>query len=241
MIKKKLDIVVPVYNEGASILNIINAFDDLVATPHNILICFDHENDSSVINIKQNYSKKENIFFVKNKYLGAHGAVMSGIEESISNYVLVMPADDDYNQNIIDRMIDLATNENIDVVSPCRFTKNSKIENGPFFKFLLVRVVNFSLYYLARVPSKDSTNGFRMFSRKVIENIVITSNKGFTYSIEYLLKSHERRFKCIDYAANWKERKTGKSRFKIFGWSTNYLRWYFYAWKIFFNQLIKLK
>ena len=137
MIKKKLDIIVPVYNEGSSILNIIRAFNLSVKTPHNILICYDHENDTSVINIKKFCKKEENIFFVKNKYIGAHGAVMSGIEKSASNYVLVMPADDDYNQNIIDKIVDLAITHNIHVVSPCRFTKNSKIENGPFFKFLL--------------------------------------------------------------------------------------------------------
>jgi hypothetical protein len=163
---------------------------------------------------------------------------MSGIEDSLSDYVLVIPADDDYNQNIIDKMVDLATKNKIEIVAPCRFTKNSKIENGPFFKFLLVRLVNFTLYHFARVPSKDSTNGFRMFSRKVINNIQITSKKGFTYSIEYLLKSHEKKFKCIDYPANWKERKTGESRFRIFGWSTNYLRWYFYAWKVFFKNFL---
>jgi dolichol-phosphate mannosyltransferase len=238
MIKKKLDIVVPVYNEGSSILNIIDAFDKEVITPHNIIICFDEDDDSSVDFIKKNYKKRENITFVKNKYTGAHGAVMSGIEDSLSDYVLVIPADDDYNQNIIDKMVDLATKNKIEIVAPCRFTKNSKIENGPFFKFLLVRLVNFTLYHFARVPSKDSTNGFRMFSRKVINNIQITSKKGFTYSIEYLLKSHEKKFKCIDYPANWKERKTGESRFRIFGWSTNYLRWYFYAWKVFFKNFL---
>jgi glycosyltransferase involved in cell wall biosynthesis len=238
MIKKKLDIVVPVYNEGSSILNIIDAFDKEVITPHNIIICFDEDDDSSVDFIKKNYKKRENITFVKNKYKGAHGAVMSGIEDSLSDYVLVIPADDDYNQNIIDKMVDLATKNKIEIVAPCRFTKNSKIENGPFFKFLLVRLVNFTLYHFARVPSKDSTNGFRMFSRKVINNIQITSKKGFTYSIEYLLKSHEKKFKCIDYPANWKERKTGESRFRIFGWSTNYLRWYFYAWKVFFKNFL---
>lgn len=238
MIKKKLDIVVPVYNEGSSILNIIDAFDKEVITPHNIIICFDEDDDSSVDFIKKNYKKRENITFVKNKYIGAHGAVMSGIEDSLSDYVLVIPADDDYNQNIIDKMVDLATKNKIEIVAPCRFTKNSKIVNGPFFKFLLVRLVNFTLYHFARVPSKDSTNGFRMFSRKVINNIQITSKKGFTYSIEYLLKSHEKKFKCIDYPANWKERKTGESRFRIFGWSTNYLRWYFYAWKVFFKNFL---
>ena len=123
MIKKKLDIVVPVYNEGSSILNIIDAFDKEVITPHNIIICFDEDDDSSVDFIKKNYKKRENITFVKNKYTGAHGAVMSGIEDSLSDYVLVIPADDDYNQNIIDKMVDLATKNKIEIVAPCIYRR----------------------------------------------------------------------------------------------------------------------
>ena len=240
MIKKQLDIVVPVYNEGESILTTIQAFNQNVLSTHNILICYDNESDNTISCIKKNFSKQENIFFIENKYQGAHGAVMSGIYNSKSDYILVMPADDDYNQNIIDKMLDRAQEYNAEIISPCRFTNNSKIINGPFFKFLLVRIVNFTLHYFARVPSKDSTNGFRLFSRKVIDSIDITSSQGFTYSIEYLLKSHEKNFKCLDFPADWIERKFGKSRFKILGWSTTYLKWYFYAWKIFFKKIFKV-
>jgi len=240
MLKKQLDIVMPVYNEGESIFSTINAFNQSVSSSHNILICYDNENDNTISCIKKNFPKQDNIVFVKNDNQGAHGAVMSGIKHSASSYVLVMPADDDYNQDIIDKMIEIAFKNNAEIVSPCRFAKGSKIINGPFFKFLLVRIVNFTLHYLARVPSKDSTNGFRLFSRKVIDNIQITSTKGFTYSIEYLLKSYEKNFKCLDYPANWIERKFGKSRFRVLGWSTNYLNWYFYAWKVFFKKLFNV-
>ena len=240
MIKKQLDIVVPVYNEGESILTTIHAFNQVVLSSHNILICYDDINDNTISCIKKNFPNQENIFFIENKYQGAHGAVMSGIQNSKSDYILVMPADDDYNQNIIDKMIEHALEYDAEIISPCRFTKNSKIINGPFFKFLLVRIVNFTLYHFARVPSRDSTNGFRLFSRRVVDTINVTSTQGFTYSIEYLLKSHEKNFKCLDFPADWIERKFGKSRFKILGWSTIYLKWYFYAWKIFLKKILNI-
>ena len=105
MIKQQLDIVVPVYNEGESILTMIRAFNQVVLSSHNILICYDNANDNTISCIKKNFPNQENIFFIENKYQGAHGAVMSGIQNSKSDYILVMPADDDYNQNIIDKMI----------------------------------------------------------------------------------------------------------------------------------------
>ena len=102
-------------------------------------------------------------------------------------------------------------------------------------------VVTIGLGYIGLPTSAlIASNGIPVFgvdiNQKVVDTINVTSTKGFTYSIEYLLKSHEKNFKCLDFPADWIERKFGKSRFKILGWSTIYLKWYFYAWKIFFKK-----
>jgi len=88
------------------------------------------------------------------------------------------------------------------------------------------------IYYLAKVKTKDATNGFRFFSRRVIENIEIESTTGFIYSLEYLVKSIENNYKIARFPAKWIERKKGQSRFTILKWSLDYLYWYFYAFKI---------
>ena len=157
---------------------------------------------------------------------------MSGINDSISDIILVIPADDDYNTVEIQAMYKFMIDNHIDVLCPDRFIKKKSIINGPPLKFLIVRIVNFSLYYLAKVKTKDATNGFRFFSRRVIENIKIESNTGFIYSLEYLVKSIEKNYKIGRYPAKWIERKKGKSRFTILKWSLDYLYWYFYAFKI---------
>ena len=64
-----------------------------------------------------------------------------------------------------------------------RFIEPNSIINGPFIKFLIVMIVNYSLHYLALVPTKI-VQMVSFFSRKVVNNIKITSNTGFTYSIE---------------------------------------------------------
>jgi len=99
----------------------------------------------------------------------------------------------------------------------------------PFLKALLVRVGNGALYYLARVPTRDATNGFRLFSRRVITEIPIESTEGFCYSIELLVKAHRRRWRIDEVPAHWFERKQGQSRFRIMRWLPAYLRWVLYA------------
>ncbi len=230
--KKKLDIIIPVYNEGELIVNTLRSIENYFKYPFNIFICYDEENDNTIDAIEKSSLDKKNIFYVKNKLKGAHGAVMTGIQKSISDIVLVIPADDDYNTINIQNMFQVMTNNNIDVLCPDRFIEKNSIINGPFIKFLIVRIVNLSLYYLANVYTKDATNGFRFFSRRVINNIKIQSRTGFIYSLEYLIKSIEKNYKIANFPAKWIERKKGQSRFTILKWSLDYLYWYFYAFKI---------
>ena len=232
MIKKNIDIVIPVYNEGELIIDTIKSIQNNFNYLFNILICFDLDNDNTLTAIENSSLDKRNIFFIKNKFNGAHGAVMTGIYNSVSDIILVIPADDDYNTIEIQNMYEFMIDNHIDVLCPDRFIKKNSIINGPFLKFLIVRIVNFSLYYFARVKTKDATNGFRFFSRRVVNNINIVSRTGFIYSLEYLVKSIEKKYKIDRYPAKWIERKKGKSRFTILKWSLDYLYWYFYAFKI---------
>ena len=66
MIKKQLDIVVPVYNEGESILNMIRAFNQVVLSSHIILICYENVNVNTISCFKKNLINQENIFFIEN-------------------------------------------------------------------------------------------------------------------------------------------------------------------------------
>lgn len=232
IIKKKLDIIIPVYQEDENILSTLNNILKLNTFSYNILICYDYDDDPTIKVIKNHMGNQNFIFFIKNKKTGAHGAIMTGIKNSVSDYVLVIPADDDYNIKNIPDMINDIQLQNAEILCPDRFMKGGKIVNGPKLKFLLCRVVNLTLYLFSEINTLDATNGFRLFSRKVIETITIESTMGFTYSLEYLIKSIELNYKVIRYPALWIERKKGKSRFKIMQWSTSYLKWYFYCFKI---------
>ena len=232
IIKKKLDIIIPVYQEDENILSTLNNILKLNTFSYNILICYDYDDDPTIKVIKNHMGNQNFIFFIKNKKSGAHGAIMTGIKNSVSDYVLVIPADDDYNIKNIPDMINDIQLQNAEILCPDRFMKGGKIVNGPKLKFLLCRVVNLTLYLLSDINTLDATNGFRLFSRKVIDTITIESTMGFTYSLEYLIKSIELNYKVIRYPALWIERKKGKSRFKIMQWSTSYLKWYFYCFKI---------
>jgi hypothetical protein len=82
---------------------------------------------------------------------------------------------------------------------------------------------------VARLPTTDASNGFRMFSRRVVERIPVESEAGFCYSIELLVKAHRLGWRIAEVPVRWFERRHGASRFQVIKWLPAYLRWYGYA------------
>ena len=226
----ELDIVIPVYNEGSSILATLGALVRELKTPARVLICYDRPDDDTLPAVRGNaavYGAMP-IEFVKNGGQGAQQAVLTGFAASRAPYILVLPADDDFNAGILDSMVALARGGS-DIVCASRFMPGGKMEGCPWLKAALVRSAAFMLHRFAGLPTYDPTSGFRLFSRRVIERITIESDRGFCYSIELLVKAHRLGWKVSEVPAVWFERKHGVSRFKVLRWVPAYLRWFGYG------------
>lgn len=224
----ELDIVIPVYNEGEGILSVLDSLRDHARTPFRVLLCYDRDDDTTLAAVRHSRAYPFRIEFVKNRVRGAHGAVLTGFAESRAPAVLVFPGDDDYNAGRIDGMVEMFR-DGCDIVAASRFMRGGCMKGCPWLKAILVRGSAFALYHLARVPTHDPSNGFRLFSRRVIESIPIESTVGFTYSLELLAKCHRLGWKIGEVPAAWHERKTGKSRFRVLTWLRPYLVWFFYC------------
>jgi dolichol-phosphate mannosyltransferase len=230
MTTARLDIVIPVYNEGANIVPTLTALAHNVKTPARALICYDHDDDNTLPVIEANREKfgKLPIDLVKNRGSGVHGAIMTGFDEATAPFVLVFPADDDFNTSVIDNMV--AKGEaGCDIVCASRFMPGGGMYGCPWLKAGLVRTGNFTLYHLARLPTHDASNGFRLFSRHAIAQIEIESQQGFSFSIEMLVKCHRLGWRIAEVPVRWFQRKHGESRFRVLKWLPEYLRWYRYA------------
>ncbi len=168
----ELDILIPVYNEGESILAVLHALKQNVHSPFRVLLCYDRDDDTTLVAVRSAHPFPFVVRFVKNRGRGAHGAVLTGFEESTAAAVLVYPGDDDYNASRVDSMFEqfCAGNE---IVAASRFMPGGRMEGCPWLKALLARGSAFLLFHLAGVPTHDPSNGFRLFSRRVLETIPI--------------------------------------------------------------------
>jgi glycosyltransferase involved in cell wall biosynthesis len=226
----ELDILIPVYNERENIIAVMRSFELHVKTPFRVLICYDFDEDNTLIELKKFSPSPFEIVPVKNTGRGAHGAVLTGFAFSTAPAVIVFPADDTFNAGILDKMYAKFRQGN-DIVAASRFMKGGSMRGCPLMKSVLLRAAALTLNKLAMVPTKDPSNGFRLFSRRLLETVRIESSIGFSYSIELLVKCHRLGWNVGEVPALWFEREHGKSRFALWKWIPQYLRWYRYAFE----------
>ena len=137
-------------------------------------------------------------------------------------------ADDFENIKLINRMVDLIEAGN-DVVVPSRFIIGGKMLGAVKIKEIVTRVGSHLVYYLARIPVKDSTNAFKMFSANTASKIKFDSTMGFTFSLELVSKAHFLKLKIIEIPSTWIEIKNRKSNFKMLKWIPYYIYWLLYS------------
>ena len=228
MRKVPLEILVPIYNEGESVINLLKLFNKYIKTEFRLLFCYDKDDDD-IFQFKKRFEEFcFEIELVKNPLQGPCEAIKKGLYFGNSDCVIVYPADDFLNCELIDTMYKKFTEGN-DIVVASRFIKGGSMKNCPIIKSILVRLASSSLYLLSSIPVRDASNGFRLFSRHLLDTVQIESNVGFAYSLELLAKCNRLKLKISEIPAQWEERSEGSSRFKVLKWLPEYLRWYFYG------------
>jgi len=228
MLKVPLEIVVPIYNEGRKVLDLLDQFQAFIKTEFRVLLCYDSDDDD-IFEYKNDLQKLTcEVYLVKNSSTGPSEAIKKGLYYGKSDCVIVYPADDFLNIKIIDEMYKAYT-ENNDIVVASRFMKGGSMKGCPLIKEVLARTASATLFFFSSIPVKDASNGFRLFSRKLLDTVNIESKVGFAYSIELLAKCNRLKLKMKEIPAQWEERIQGVSRFKIYKWLPEYFKWYFYG------------
>ena len=228
MNKVPLEIIIPVFNEGEKVLKLMEHFQKNIKTNFRVLFCYDLDNDNIFQYKDQLDGFNFEIYFIKNSSRGPCSAIKEGFKSGNSDCVIVYPADDFINFNILDQMYNEFINGS-HIVAASRFMKGGSMKGCPLIKSILVRSASFTLYYFSSIPIRDASNGFRLFSRQLLNEVKIESKVGFAYSLELLAKCNRLKYKISEIPAQWEERSEGSSRFKVFKWLPQYLKWYIYG------------
>ena len=233
----KIDIIIPVYNEDENIIKLIKKFEKEITYDFRILICYDDESDKTLYHFKNKNIIDKEILFIKNPDQGPNSAIIAGVQSSTSDIILVYMADDFENIKLINKMADLIKNGN-DLIIPSRFISGGKMNGAKKIKKAVTVIGSYLIYYFARIPFKDCTNAFKMFSVNLKNKINLESKVGFTFALELVIKSYLLNLKIIEIPSSWIELKNRKSNFKVLKWLPHYAYWLLYGIK---KNIFKIK
>ena len=208
-----LDIVIPIYNEGKKIVKLLDLIKKMLKPSTEFYFVMTMK-QTMYSNSKTSFKIFLDVKLIKNPEKGPCSAIKEGISFGGSESVIVYPADDFINYNIIDSMYKTFEKGN-DIVVASRFMKGGSMVGCPLLKSILVRLASTTLFFFSSIPVKDASNGFRLFSRKLLNAVRIEFTLGFAYSLELLAKCNRLGWCIKEIPAQWEERSEGSSRFKI--------------------------
>src|SRR3989344_6870460 len=103
----QLSIVMPVYNEGEVIDETVRQVELAIQIPHELLIIYDMDEDTTVPVVKKLQKKYPSVRLVKNIFgKGALNALKTGLKLAKGELVCVMMADITDDPKILDTMMD---------------------------------------------------------------------------------------------------------------------------------------
>ncbi len=211
--KRKLSIIVPVYNErnfvGRAITEIVEAVTGDVRKE--IIVVDDGSTDHTFLKIKK--SKKQNIKsgvtikvvrLKKNKGKGA--AIRAGLKKVTGDMVLIQDADLEYDPKEIVNLLQPILDEYADVVYGSRFMGDRPHRVLFFWHMVANKFLTLISNMLTNLNLTDMETGYKVFKTEIIKKIRIKENR-FGFEPEITAKIARMSCRVYEVGISYKGRK----------------------------------
>ncbi len=222
-----LSVVVPVYNEGE---NVVPTLRGLVEKTHvrplEVLVVHDFDEDTTVAVVRRLQAELPELRLHHNTLgRGVLNAMKSGLRAARAPFVLITMGDASDDPADIDPMYALARG-GADVVAGSRYMRGGRQVGGPLLKRTMSRAAGLSLHWLGGLPVHDATSNFRLYSKRLLNQVTIESKGGFELGLELTVKAYRLGLRVAEVPTTWRDRTAGQSRFKLWQWLPRYLHGY---------------
>lgn len=225
----RVSIVIPVYNEGEAIVACLDRIVAGVTLPCEVLVVYDDDADTTVEPLRKYAEHDARVVPTRNTYgRGPARAIRYGIDHVRAPVAVVTMADGSDDAEQIDELCKLVE-RGVVVAAASRYMSGGQQIGGPVLKSQLSRLAGLSLFWLARVGTRDATNSFKAYSVEFVRDVDIDSDSGFEIGIELVAKARRLRRPVAEMPTIWLERAHGASNFKVARWIPRYLKWYRFA------------
>lgn len=222
----QLSLVIPVFNEHNRIGSSLDTIQQYLEEKGwlesiEIIVSDDGSQDDTLEVVKRYHGVFPHLKILPNAHLGKGSAVREGMKQAQGEYQIFMDADLSTPVREIERFLDIAQHENIDVVIGSRAHAQSQITaRQPWYREFLGKLFNRILRSLSISHISDTQCGFKLFSQKASEAVFFQAKlNGATFDVELLLIAETAGFSIREEPVEWNN--SAESRFKMtprFAW-----------------------
>jgi glycosyltransferase involved in cell wall biosynthesis len=198
----KLSVVIPVYNERATLRCLV---DKVLSVPVEIeLICVDdcsRDGSREILNELQNRHPQIRTL-LQPKNFGKGAALRRGIQEASGDYVIIQDADLEYDPVDYPVLIDPLVQGKADVVYGSRFLGGRPHRVLYFWHSVGNRLLTLLSNCLTNINLTDMETCYKVFRREVIQSIPIEEDR-FGFEPEITVKIAKRRLRIYEVGISY--------------------------------------
>ena len=205
---KKISILIPVYNEKDSLLEILSQVESVDFKLEKEIILIDDCSTDGTQNLYESLPYKV-IYHKRN--MGKGAALRTGFEAATGDIIIIQDADLEYNPSDYKPLVHLIATDTADVVYGSRLA--DKRNNGNFL--LLSFLANVTLTALTRLLYgtylTDMETCYKAFRADFIKDITIKSNR-FDFEPEITAKILKRNVRFMEVPISYNARKVHQGK-----------------------------
>lgn len=195
----KLSIVIPVYNEEATLARLVDAVRAVDTGLEREIVAVDDCSRDGTWGVLQELSKRipELKVFRHERNQGKGAALRTGFKQATGDIVLIQDADLEYDPSEYKKLLRPIVDGHADVVFGSRFLGGGEHRVLFFWHYVGNKVITILSNMATNLNLSDVEVCYKVFRREVLQGIELKENR-FGFEIEITLKVAKARWRCYE-------------------------------------------
>jgi|SRR5215471_4013185 len=208
-------IVVPTYNERQNVAPLITQLLQVVAEA-DVLLVDDNSPDGTASFVQQKFGANSRVSVLIRADARSFGrSVLDGYRAAVEgDYARAVQLDADFSHdpNMVPAMI--AASRDADLVIGSRYCPGGRVENWPWRRKLLSRFANRYVAIITGLDVRDSTAGFRCWTRRGLESLLQmgVNSEGYAFLLEAAFRAQRAGLRIVEIPIIFTDRRAGQSK-----------------------------